>query len=326
MKTVLIAIDEFAKFSNLPIEILESAGFKILHNKEGIPLDFVKHSEMYRKADYVIAGLETYSEDFFQKFGSVKAISRVGVGVDCIDLNSASNYGVKIFITSDRPSVAVAELCVSNMISLLRHTITMSNDLKRNNWNPIQGKELRSCTVGVVGLGSIGKEVAKRVSLFGSKVIGYGRTWNEEFARTYDVDRKTIQEIFKESDIISIHLPLTSETKVFIDKNLIDMSKSNALIVNTSRAGVIDNSALAEAVRSKAIGGAAVDVFDEERDPYPYGSLENVILTPHIGSHTLETRKAMEEMAAKNLVIYDSLSTDNESFETSDYVTRHSVN
>lgn len=326
MKTVLIAIDEFAKSSNLPIEILESAGFKILYNKEGISLDFVKHSEMYRKADYVIAGLEAYSEDFFQNFGSVKAISRVGVGVDCIDLNSASNHGVKIFVTSDRPSVAVAELCVSNMISLLRHTITMSNDLKRNNWNPIQGKELRSCTVGVVGMGSIGKEVVKRVSLLGSKVIGYGRTWNEEFASTYDVDRKTIQEIFKESDIISIHLPLTSETKEFIDKNLIDMSKSNALVINTSRAGVIDNSALAEAIRMKTIGGAALDVFDEERDPYPYGSLENVILTPHIGSHTLETRKAMEEMAAKNLVIYDSLCTGNESSETSDYVTRHSVN
>ena len=103
------------------------------------------------------------------------------------------------------------------------------------------------------------------------------------------------------------------------------MCKPNALIVNTSRAGVIDNNALAEAVSNMKIGGAAVDVFDEERDPYPYGSLENVILTPHIGSHTLETRKAMEEMAARNLAIYHSFLTGRQDSETSAYIAKHSV-
>ena len=125
----------------------------------------------------------------------MKAISRVGVGVDCIDLESARENGVKVFVTSDRPSVAVAELCVSNMISLLRHTFKMSNNLKEGIWEPIQGKELRSCTVGIVGMGSIGKEVAKRVRALGSNVIGYGRTWNQDFANQYDIRRVTISEI-----------------------------------------------------------------------------------------------------------------------------------
>lgn len=325
MKTIFIAIDEFAKHSDQPIRILESKGFNILYNHDGISADINTHHEYYAKSDYVIAGLETYSDDFFKKFKNVKAISRVGVGVDCIDLNSAKINNIKVFVTSDRPSVAVAELCISNMISLLRHTFTMSNHLKANNWHPIQGKELRSCTIGIVGLGSIGKEVAKRVSVFGSNIIGYGRTWNDEFADAFKINRKTIEEIFKESDIITIHLPLSPETNKFVDKNLIAMAKPNALIINTSRAGVIDNNAVAKALKSNHLGGAAVDVFMEERDPYPYGSLENVILTPHIGSHTHETRKAMEEMAAENLIMFDSLSTNDEDPKISEYVARHSV-
>lgn len=326
MKTIFIAIDEFATHSDLPIKILESKGFNILYNQSGIPADEHTHSKEYSKADYIIAGLEKYSDNFFNKFSNVKAISRVGVGVDCIDLNLASKNDVKVFITSDRPSVAVAELCISNMISLLRHTFTMSNDLRVGNWSPIQGIELRSCTIGVVGMGSIGKEVIKRASIFGSKIIGYGRTWNDEFASKYKVERKSLEEIFVESDIITIHLPFTHETQKLINNKLISLAKPNALILNTSRAGVMDNIAVANALKSNNLGGAAVDVFEEEKDPYPYGSLKNVILTPHIGSHTLETRKAMEKMAVDNIVMYDSLSSDDRDSEVSKYINKHSVN
>ncbi len=329
VKKVLIAIDEFAKASTKPIEILESAGFRVLVNESGSPLDFRNNPDMYHMADYVIAGLEPYPSEFFKRFHNIDAISRVGVGTDCIDLDSSTKSDVKVFITSDKPSVAVAELCVSNMISLLRRTYIMSNDLKANHWNPIQGRELRSCTVGIVGVGSIGREVIKRVHAFGAKLIGYGRTWDEEFANKFGVDRRTLTEVFKESDIITIHLPLTPETKGLISEEVIQLTKSKALILNTSRAGVIDNIALAKSIKSNKLSGAAVDVFDEERDPYPYGELDEVILTPHIGSHTIETRKAMEEMAAKNLVIYDSLSKQTDASKINDilsYIDKHSVN
>jgi D-3-phosphoglycerate dehydrogenase / 2-oxoglutarate reductase len=326
-KTILIAIDEFASASNISIEILESAGFKLLFNETGGYLDYTKNSDLFEEADYIIAGVEPYTEEFFQKFKNIKAISRVGVGVDSIDVISANQYGVKIFITSDKPSVAVAELCISNMISLLRHTLKMSNELKLNHWNPIQGRELRSCTVGIIGLGSIGKELIKRLNVFGSKIIGYGRSWNAEFANKFNVDRKSIQEVFEESDIITIHLPLTSETKGLINKDIIKLAKNNALILNTSRAGVVDNDALVNAISVKNIK-AAIDVFDEERDPYPYAEIEDVILTPHIASHTFETRKSMEEMASKTLVIFDSI-TNKDTSENIDeklsYISKHSV-
>ena len=328
MKNVLIAIDEFANASTRPVEILESAGFNVILNDTGDSLDYKNHVDLFKQADYVIAGLESYSASFFEKFSNVNAISRVGVGVDCIDIISATKHGVKIFITSDKPSVAVAELCVSNMISLLRHTFNMSNNLKAKNWKPIQGRELRSCTVGVIGVGSIGKQVIRRVHAFGSELIGYGRTWDEGFANKFGVIRKTMQEIFEESDVITIHLPLTPETKGIISSEIIGLIKPGAIILNTSRAGIIDNIALVDSINKNIVYGAAMDVFDEERDPYPYGDLDEVILTPHIGSHTIETRKSMEEMAAKNIVIYDSLTTITDATKISEillYIEKHSV-
>ena len=329
MKTVLVAIDEFASSSKEPIKILKEAGFKILFNTTGEQLDYHKHHDLYTQADYIIAGLEPYPADFFQQFENVNVVSRVGVGTDAVDLEAAANVGVKVMITSDKPSVAVAELCVSNMISILRSTYKMSNDLKKDLWAPVQGRELRSCTAGVIGMGSIGKEVLKRLDAFGSKLIGYSRTWDEEFASKYSIAKKTIEEIFQESDVITIHLPLTEETSGVIDKRLIQMAKKDAIILNTSRAGVIDNHALASALKHGQLFGASLDVFDEERDPYPYGDLDNVILTPHIGSHTVETRKSMEVMAVENIIAFDSLLTQSDASKIGGilaYVDKHSVN
>lgn len=326
-KNVLIAIDEFASSTNSPYQILESAGFNVMKNDTGNSLDFKNNADLYSKADYVIAGLESYPAEFFKSFKNIKAISRIGVGVDSIDLDSANKNDVKIFITSDKPSVAVAELCVSNMIALLRHTYKMSNDLKINCWNPIQGRDLRNCTVGIIGVGSIGKELIKRLSSFGPKIIGYGRTWNEGFLNNFSVTRKSIKEIFEQSDIITIHLPLTSETNGLISKNYIELAKHDAIILNTSRAGVIDNHALAEAISKKNVK-AALDVFDEERDPYPFNDIEGVILTPHIASHTIETRRSMEDMASRTIEIYDSLLNNpniKERDKKLEYINKHSV-
>jgi len=328
MKKVLIAIEEFARSTTQPLDMLAEAGFDVEINKSGDPLDYSESSKMYESADYVIAGLEPYPPEFFERFPNINAISRVGVGVDSIDLPSAAEHNVKVFITSDKPSVAVAELCVANMVSLMRATFEMSTDLKRGVWNPIQGRDLRGCTVGIIGLGSIGKEVVKRVSGFGSTLIGYGRTWDESFASEYGVRRRTIEEVFKEANAITIHLPLTPETEGVISKELINSVQPGSVVLNTSRAGVMDNRALADAVSDHTVYGAAVDVFDEERDPYPYGELDRVILTPHIGSHTLETRRAMEEMAVKNLLMYASLSDASDPVktrETLSYIEKHSV-
>ena len=169
-------------------------------------------------------------------------------------------------------------------------------------------KDIRNCTVGIIGLGSIGKQVVKRLIPFGPKIIGYARTWDHVFSRKFLVDRCTsLEEIINSSDIITIHLPLEESTKNLIDLSLIKRLKKDAVVLNTSRAGVIDNDALANSLRKKQILGAAIDVFDEDRTISPYDQLENVIVTPHVGSHTSGTRIAMEESAVSNILIYDSI-------------------
>ena len=307
MKKILIAIDKFYDHNKENILLLKKNNFDIIYNKSKQELIFPKDKHIYKGVDYIIAGLEKYSKEFFKEFKNLKAISRVGVGTDNIDLIAARESGVKVFVTSDKPSVAVAELCVSNMISLLRHVHTMSNDLKKGKWNPIQGRDIRNLTVGIVGLGSIGKEVVKRLSNFGPKIISYSRTWDTDFALKYKITKKSLNYIFKNSDIITIHLPSTKETKKMIDKKMILSMKSNSILINTSRASVIDNITLANSLKKKLILGAAIDVFNEEKKIYPFDKLKNVILTPHIGSHTLETRSEMEKMAIANILDYDSL-------------------
>lgn len=328
-KTVLIAIDEFAKASDYPVRMLKEYGFHLVWNDSGRPLHHTESSSLYERVDYVIAGLEEYPSAFFEKFPKVSAISRIGVGTDAINIKAATDHNVKIFITSDKPAVAVAELCISNMIALLRSTYQMCNELKQSIWNPIQGRDLRSCTVGIIGMGSIGKEVIKRLAPFGSKVIACSRTWDKRFARDNDVERRSIEDVFRYSDVITVHLPLTPETKGIVSKELISKITEGAVLLNTSRAGVIDNVALAEALKANRLAGVAIDVFDEERDPHPYGNLDRVILTPHIGSHTMETRKDMEEMAVKNLMVFDSLTEAHDPTEIGNilsYIDNHSVN
>ena len=135
------------------------------------------------------------------------------VGTDNIDLEAARAAKVKICITSDHPSVSVAELCVGNMISLLRHTHTMSEALKAGHWQQIQGKELRNCCVGVVGLGSIGKELVRRLRPFGCKIVAASRSWNSSFAESMGVERVSLETIFQTCNIVSIHLPLEEDTR-----------------------------------------------------------------------------------------------------------------
>ena len=307
-RKVLIAIDQFAKNSTKCLEDLKDKNFEIILNQTNNPLDCLKDFHLYEDVDYIIAGLEEYDASFFDKAKRLKAISRVGVGVDNIDIEAAKKFSKKIFITTDKPSVAVAELCVSNMIALLRGTFLMSADLKRGDWNIIQGRDIRNCTVGIIGLGSIGKQVVKRLLPFGPKIIGYARTWDQKFSRKYSVDRYTeLDELISSSDIITIHLPFEESTSNLIDLSLIKLLKKDAIVLNTSRAGVIDNEALADSLKNKSILGAAIDVFDEDRNIAPYDQLENVIVTPHVGSHTAGTRIAMEESAVKNILTYDSI-------------------
>lgn len=307
MRNILISIEQFAAIENDVLEKCNSAGLVLHQNYTGRSLNFVEDRALFLDADYIIAGLETFDAEFFAQCKRLKCISRVGVGTDNIDLEAAKSANVQICITSDHPSVAVAELCVGNMISLLRHTHLMSEALKAGHWQQIQGTELRNCRVGVVGLGSIGKELVRRLRPFGCEIVAASRSWNADFAESMGVKQLSLEDIFRTCNVVSIHLPLEKNTRGMISGDLIRSMPDQALIINTSRAAVMDNSAVVEALISGAIGGVAIDVFDEEPFVKPYDNIRNAILSPHIGSHTRETRRAMEKSALENILEFDRL-------------------
>ena len=307
MNNVLIAIDRFCENSTQPRTKLIENGFGIIESSAHSPISGNKENE-WESIRYIIAGLELYDAERLDMFPRLRAISRVGVGTDNIDLDAARSRGIDVLITSDKPSTAVSELVIGNIITLLRRVHTMDVSLKAGNWMPIQGRNLAGCVVGIVGFGSIGKAVACRLKPFGVKVYAYGRNWRDEFTAEYSVERcESLVEIFKLSDIVTIHLPHTKLTDKIIGASLISQLKPGAVLINTSRAGVIDNQFLANSLRNNLIAGAAIDVFDEDRSVFPYGGVDNIILTPHIGSHTRETRKAMEQDAVDNILIHAGL-------------------
>jgi len=307
MKNLLVAIDYFVHPKEEINQLFKSKGIIVTYNDLGRELDFIKDFKYYENIDYVIAGTENYNKKFFEKFKKIILISRVGVGTDNIDKQAAKKNNVKIFITSDSPSVAVAELCIGNIINLNRQIINFNKQIKSKKILKPMGTDLRGATVGIVGFGSIGKELAKRLIPMEVKLLGYGRNWEDDFYYKYKIKRVDLNYLFKNSDIVSIHLPLAKETYKLIDKKLINKMKKNSILINTSRSGVIDNKYLFLKLKDKSIKGAAIDVFEEENLINDFSNFSNVILTPHIGSHTAETRNIMEKHAIRNLIKFHNL-------------------
>jgi len=305
MKRILFAIGNFTLEKSEIEKILPKSDYELIYNPIGEDLNFKLHPEIFEDVDYVLAGLEPYSDTFFLKYPRIACISRIGVGTDNIDLDAARAAATRVCITSDKPSVSVAELCVGNMISMLRNTHQMSNQLKDNLWKQFQGRDLRNQRVGIVGLGSIGKEVVKRLQPFGCQIYSASRSWNNQFAEEHHVKRLGLKELFKTCNIISIHLPMEDSTLKIINKEMITTMPEGSFIINTSRSRVIDNEAVCEALWSNHLAGVAIDVFDEEPNAHPYTNAPNVILSPHIGSFTQQTRKAMETMSLETLVNLD---------------------
>lgn len=257
----------------------------------------------YRPAG-VLAGLESYTEDIFLKTKSfLRVISRVGIGLDNIDLKAASKFQVQIYRTEDSVTPAVVELVIGMIFDLARK-ISFHNELIRSNaWEKHIGTLVSGKTMGIIGCGRIGKQIALKMQALGCKIQVYDPFVDMEWLNKYNISFiDALECIFSSSDIISIHIPLMKETFNLINANILKHSKTGLLIINTSRGGVINEKALYDALKTGSIGGAALDVFEQEPYDGALKQLSNVVLTPHIGSYTVETRKEMELKAISNLM------------------------
>lgn len=301
MSEIFLASPSFGQYSFRPKNILEEYNFTLRGNSLGRKLLPEEIVDLAYNADGIIAGTESYSEDVINKLPNLKVISRLGVGLDNIDLKIADKKGIKVFITNS-PAPAVAELILGLMLDIKRRISNQNQNLKEGKWEKKMGSLLQGNTLGIIGLGTVGKALIRLVQGFDFIVLAYDQVKDEKFQREYNVQYTELNTLLKESDIVSLNINLTDQTKYLINKTRLKLMKSDSVLINTSRGEIVDELALYTVLKNGKLAGAGLDVFEQEPYSGLFTELENVVLTPHIGSYAKEVRVQMEIEAAQNLI------------------------
>lgn len=303
MPKALITTIPFADKNRLPIELLESAGIEYRINPLGRKLTEADLAEMVTDYDVLIAGTEPITEAVMDRAGRLRFISRVGIGLDSVDLLAAERRGIKVSYTPDAPAPAVAELAFALMLSLLRSVHVANLELHAGNWHRHMGRRLAEVTVGIIGTGRIGARVLRRIPAFGTpRVLVNDIKPDLKLVPELKLEWVGKEDIYRYADVISVHVPLTVQTKNMIRREELLQMKPDALLINTSRGGIINEADLAEVMRRGHLGGAAIDVF--EREPYigELTSIDRCLLTAHMGSMSVDCRTRMEIEATEEAI------------------------
>ncbi|MFH1638732.1 MAG: phosphoglycerate dehydrogenase [Chloroflexota bacterium] len=236
---------------------------------------------------------------------NLQIIGRAGVGVDNIDIEAATKRGIIVVYSPTGNTISAAEHTMGLMLALARNTPQANASTKKGEWrrSEFTGVELRGKTLGIIGLGNVGSEVAKRARAFEMKLVGYDPFVTEDFARNMQIDLLPMEELLKVADFVTLHVPMTKQTKGMIGAKELALMKPTARIVNCARGGLIDDEALAAAVREKKLAGAAVDVFPAEPPPgSPLFEVDKIIVTPHLGASTGEAQVIAARDVAEQFV------------------------
>ena len=285
-------------------ELLESTGIEIV--RERGPLGEEKMLELVGDFDAILCGDDLISRAVLEKAAPrLKILSKYGIGVDKIDVAAATEMGIPLSFCPGVNHTTVAEHTFALLLGLNRHLVEEANFTRAGNWKRLTGHEIMGKTIGIVGLGRIGKEVAIRAKAFGMNIIAFDVYWDEAFASSHDVARAaSVAEVFEKSDVISLHTNLTEETREMVRAETIATMKDGVIILNCSRGEVVNNADLAAALESGKLAGYGADVLDEEppRPDHPLLKAKNCLVTPHIGSRTYESVQRQAMMAAQNLL------------------------
>ena len=235
----------------------------------------------------------------------LRVIAKYGIGLDSIDVKYATSKRLPVLFTPGVNETTVAEHTIGLMIAVAKNFWFHLRAVKQGEWKRQTGSELFGKTLGVIGLGRIGKEVVKRANAFGMTCIGFGRYWDDAFAAQYKAERVADRnEVLRRADVVSLHTNLTPETRGFINKQTLALMKDGAILINTGRGGLVVEQDVADACRSGKLRGYGADVLDHEpiRTPHPFQSVDNILVTPHVGSRTFESVERQGLRAANNLV------------------------
>jgi D-3-phosphoglycerate dehydrogenase len=302
--SILLTTTSYQDIPGAHHELLESTGIEIV--RERGPLGEAKMLELVGDFDAILCGDDQITRAVLEKAAPrLKILSKYGIGVDKIDVATATEMGIPLAFCPGVNHTTVAEHTFALLLALNRHLVEEVNFTRAGNWKRLTGHEIMGKTIGIVGLGRIGKEVATRAKAFGMNVIGYDVYWDEAFTAAHGITRAaSVAEVFEKSDVISLHTNLTDETREMVRAETIATMKDGVIILNCSRGEVVNNEDLAAALESGKVGGYGGDVLDEEppRPDHPLLTAKNSIITPHIGSRTYESVQRQAMMAAQNLL------------------------
>lgn len=297
-----ISTSSFGKQSPLGLEQLHAHGMEVTLNPFGRKLRKRETVELYSKADVVIAGVEDIDQEVLDANPQLKVISRCGIGVDSIDLEAVKLRKISLLTTPEPPAQAVAELTIGLIFSAARRIAEADAGIRRKEWKSLMGCLLKDKTLGILGFGRVGRKVAQVFGTLGMKLAVYDPFPNHDLIREVGATAADLKTVLSTSDVVTLHMPLNPHTKGLLNAERFALLKKGAIIVNTSRGGIIDEAVLAEYLGDGRLSGAALDVFENEPYEGPLLSVPNVVLTSHMGSYAAETRIAMEIEATSNLI------------------------
>ena len=276
---------------------------ELVFNGTGRPLSEEELIPLLADCDGYIAGLDSITENVLAASPKLKAISRYGVGYDRVDARAAAARGIKVANTPGVNAEAVGELAFGLILSVARRIPSLDRSTRNGGWERVYGMELFGRTLGICGLGAIGKVVARCSKGFGMTVLACDPCIDEEYCRENGIENVAFEELMCRSHVVSLHLPLLECTRHLIGAEAISMMRDGAILVNTSRGGIIDEDAACEALRSGKLGGLGLDAFETEPpEDSKLFEFDNVVVTPHAGAHTREAVRNMADAAVRNLI------------------------
>jgi D-3-phosphoglycerate dehydrogenase len=300
---ILITPRSFASSSDKAIKMLTARGYEIQRNNTDRPYQKEEMLNLIRGIDGMIIGIDELSAEIIEKANKLKVISKYGTGLDNIDLPMATKKKIIVTNTPQANIDAVADLAFGLILSLARRIPEADRKTKNGKWEKIIGKSVWKKTLGVIGLGKIGRQVVKRARGFQMNILGFDLIKDKKFAQRYGIKYVSLGKLLQKSDYITIHIPLNDATRGIISYKELEKIKKDAFLINTSRGGIVDEQALYQALRNNQLKGAALDVYSNEPPvESPLKELDNVIMTPHIGAYTEEAIENMGMQAAQNLI------------------------
>ncbi len=301
---IFVALSRFGEFGDGPLRLLKKSGAEFYLNPTGKRLVADQLVEMAKESHGIIAGVEPYDTFVLANLPNLRCISRCGVGTDNIDLGQTQKRGIQVFNTPEVVVAPTAELAIGFIFDLLRN-ISVHNDLMhQRHWEKIGGQLLSTRTVGVIGLGRIGKRVAELLGGLGAQVLGCDLKPDRSWARKFRVKVVSLAQLLKKVDVITIHVNDSCERPFKLNAVDIAAMKKGVYLVNVARGHYVDEDALYDALVSGHIRGAALDVFVGEPYDGKLCELKNCILSPHVATLTVESRRQMEMEATQNLLAF----------------------